>query len=318
MLVVMVLGGAWCASEARTQESVARLVYTANTTGNFEIWTARADGSHERQLTCDPSYESWWPRIAPDGAAVLFYRSPRGTKDNDYKRASLWRCEASGANPRVLIGQGAYGWSAQGVVDWSPSGTRLVMAATAQGRWHLFVTDRDGHSPQRISRRQGLYADPSWSPDGRYLVFCAFPPDYKGIDLARLEVYMAKADGSQERRLTFDNYRDHDPYWSPDGRTIAFESAVKPFKNLVGQWALRVVDLKSGRVETLLDDGHIHSVPRWHPTSASLVFHRLRFGIDKQFNLWRIARDGTGLRCLTPASERFQRHSGDYYRSTGR
>ncbi len=44
------------------------------------------------------------------------------------------------------------------------------------------------------------------------------------------EIYVMKADGSEQRRLTNHPGPDVDPDWSPDGRMIAFERASEPSK----------------------------------------------------------------------------------------
>lgn len=137
--------------------------------------------------------------------------------------------DADGSNERVLLPQGSHGWSSQGVVDWSPDGTKLVMAGETD-HWNLYVTDTDGSNPLRISERDGLYLDPSWSPDGSKIVYTAIPADREItiFDLARvftfLEVFTSDPDGSNEVRHTFDDLRDHDPYFSPNGEEISFES----------------------------------------------------------------------------------------------
>ncbi|MEZ5975958.1 MAG: hypothetical protein R3E96_14290 [Planctomycetota bacterium] len=129
-------------------------------------------------LTSDPMFDSWWPRQSPDGRTLLFYRSlvtdrpPSGGANNNYDNAALWSLDL---NTNVLverIPKDTGGWIAQGVADWAPDSQRLVMAAqlASTGRWHLFVTGPEGSSPQQITTRDGIFLDPSWSPDGSQIV----------------------------------------------------------------------------------------------------------------------------------------------------
>ncbi len=274
----------------------SKLIFSSNRTGNLEIWLSDLDGENAVQLTTDDNYESNWPRVSPDRTKVLFYRAPKGSKENAYEQFSLWQLNLSDQSVQELIPRGMHGWATQGVADWSPDGTNIVMAASKnKGRWHLYITDAHGKNPVRISKRESLYLDPSWSPDGTKLVFSAFPEDYKGTNLNHLEIFTSDADGSNEKRLTFDTLRDHDPYWSPNGKWIAYETEVQPLYWLVGKWALRVTDVQTGKTTDLLNDGHINTLPRWSPDSNQLYFHRLRFKEDKKFGLWRINLDGSNL-----------------------
>lgn len=122
-----------------------------------------------------------------------------------------------------------------------------------------------------------------------------FPMDYSGSKLNRLEIFTANSDRSSEKRLTFDERRDHDTDWSPDGKWITFETEVMPLYWLLGKWALRITSAKGGETIELLNDGHVNTLPRWSPDSSQLYFHCLRFREDKKFGLWRINRDGTNL-----------------------
>src|SRR3712207_3404046 len=63
-----------------------------------------------------------------------------------------------------------------------------------------------------------LNINPSWSPDGRQLVF---QTDRHG---RRTELYIVDADGSGERQLTWNDADDTPPAWSPDGSQILFDS----------------------------------------------------------------------------------------------
>lgn len=291
----------------------SKLIFSSNRTGNLEIWLSDLDGENAIQLTTDDNYESNWPRVSPDRSTVLFYRAPKGSKENAYDQFSLWQLSLADQSLKELIPNGRYGWNTQGVADWSPDGKKIVMAASKnKGRWHLYVTDAKGNNPQRISKRESLYLDPSWSPDGTKIVFSAFPKEYTGTKLEHLEIFTSDPDGSNEKRLTFDTLRDHDPYWSPNGKWIAYETEVQPLYWLVGKWALRMTEVQSGKTVELLNDGHINTLPRWSADSNQLYFHRLRFKEDKKFSVWRINVDGSDLHRIS-RSNRYKDIQADIF-----
>lgn len=59
--------------------------------------------------------------------------------------------------------------------------------------------------------------NPSYSPDGKYMTYYS----YRGESSP--DIYVSKADGTEERRLTVnENYADIEPVWSKDGKRIYF------------------------------------------------------------------------------------------------
>lgn len=280
------------------ESGVKKIFFSSNATGNYEIWAKDQDMIY--QITNDPAYESWWPRLSPDGSTLLFYRSPAPGKDNDYDNAELCSIHPDATNFKVLIPKDSYSWNQQGVADWSPDGSKLVMAAQSSddNRWNIYITDSLGKNPDRVSQRTGFYLDPSFSPDGKKIVCAAFPADYAGVDVSRLEIFTMNTDGSDEQRLTNDTLRDHDPYWSWDGTEIAFETAVDPGYLLVGKWAIRAVKPDGSGLREVINDGNINTLPRWSFDSKQIYFHRLVFG-GARFHIVRVNRDGTGLADVT-------------------
>ena len=286
-------------------EEAGAFLFASDRTGTFEIFLSQGD--QLTQLTDDAAFHAWWPRVSPTGDRFVYYRSavataPPGSGQNDYDHAALWCYELSTGTETELLAEDAGGWLAQGVADWSPDGSELVMAARQEidGRWHLFLSDPNGGNLQKVTDRDSLFLDPSWSPDGARLVYVAFPEGYTGTDLAMLEVHTSLPDGSDEQRLTFDDVRDNDPYWSGDGEEIAFESAVDPTFVGVGKWALRAVRPDGSGLRTILDDGNINTLPRWSPTDEWLYFQRFVFGGTTGFRIERVRRDGSELEAVTP------------------
>ncbi|MCA9581003.1 MAG: PD40 domain-containing protein [Myxococcales bacterium] len=283
---------------------------------NLEIWRASLDMSDATPVTDDARFSSWWPRSSPTDNLVYFYRTPSSStlETNNYEEASLWKMKRDGTDAREVRPSGTDGWKAQGVIDFSPDGQRVVMAGMVpegnQANWHLFVANADLSNLKKITTRGPLFLDPSWSPDGKRVVYVSIPEDQviTPEDLldplkvqSYFEIFTSKADGTDEQRVTYDSIRDHDPYWSPDGREIVFESAVRPTTPPgLGTWALRAAPATGGEVRTVLDDGNINTVGRWTRDSRELYFHRLVFDPLQGWHIAKINRDGTDLVRVTP------------------
>jgi TolB protein len=87
----------------------------------------------------------------------------------------------------------------------------------------LWTAHPDGRGLRLINRAADLEeTDASWSPSGRYIVFSADGPGIAGASL-----FTVAADGGDPLRLTnAQGAYDGAPSWSPDRRTIAFESRI--------------------------------------------------------------------------------------------
>ena len=130
---------------------------------------------------------------------------------------ALWRARASDGQEKLQLSpQGVEVFSAA----WSPDGLTLaIMARTPGQMWGIYLLDSAGGSLREAMKGPRNIADPSWSADGRSLVFGGEP------DL------MGKESGSHElqvldlgtHKLTTIPHSDglFSPRWSPDGRWIA-------------------------------------------------------------------------------------------------
>ncbi len=174
-----------------------------------DVFTMNADGSGYRALTRRPGaeFDGAW---SPDGKSIVYRDSRRGINDDD----EVYIAAADGTHVRNLSKfPGANDWGA----DWS-----------ADGRWIAFNSDRDGGplrgylvrpdgSDLHQIQADGWFEYPSFSPDGRSMVFTGHAEsDY--------EVYTVELATGTTRQLTNSSGDDTWPVWSPDGKSIAFSS----------------------------------------------------------------------------------------------
>ncbi len=66
-------------------------------------------------------------------------------------------------------------------------------------------------------------SSPAFSPDGKSIAF-SVTTFYLHKGKSNSEIYVMNADGSRQRRMTFNDAADFSPSWSPDGRFIYFLS----------------------------------------------------------------------------------------------
>lgn len=117
-----------------------------------------------------------------------------------------------------------------------PSGWIVFSAAPSDGlsAAQLYRVHADGSGLKRITSGSTPAVAPSFSPDGRRIVFSRIAGG----------IYTVGIDGSGLRRLTAEA-RDSYPAWSPDGRTIAF------IRNYKTDWILFTVPAAGGPAKRL-------------------------------------------------------------------
>jgi tricorn protease len=81
----------------------------------------------------------------------------------------------------------------------------------------IWISDRDGRHPSRITAHPASEFAPHFSPDGRWIAFSA------GYD-NNVDVYVVPTEGGQPRRLTWHPAADVVTGWSPDGKRVLFTS----------------------------------------------------------------------------------------------
>ncbi|HXE81148.1 MAG TPA: hypothetical protein VNK41_10380, partial [Vicinamibacterales bacterium] len=132
---------------------------------------------------------------------------------------------------------------------------------------------------------------PSWDPTGQRVVF-------EGLsETGFSDLYTIDFRTQQRTALTHDHYRDADPDWSPDGRSVVFASDRTPTGHQ-GHANLVLIDVSTGRLRYLTFGPWLDRSPRWSPDGERIVFTSDRTGY---FDLFDVDTQGNG-RQLTKLS----------------
>ncbi len=276
-----------------------------------QIWLAAADGSREPvALTASPQ-SSTSPRWSPDGRTIAFLsaRPVAGDAASDQPRTQVWLLPLAGGEPRRLTNL------QNGVTSfqWSPDGTHLVVVSrsgqsdTARSpsdvrhyrhanykfndtgwfddkRAHLWVVDAaTGRADQITSGDDWNDSDPQWSPDGRRIAFVSDRTGKAFDESHNTDVWVIDAAGGPLTKISDHVEADNQPRWSPDGRTIAFVSAV-PEKSHPKIW---LASSSGGSSSRLAADGLdlIPTALRWAERGAALYFET---GVKGASHLYRV------------------------------
>jgi Tol biopolymer transport system component len=178
---------------------------------------------------------------------------------------------------------------------WSPDRTEIAYIRTA---WppQVWLMAADGTHQRQLTRLpQGVLSVglPSldWSPNGRQIVFAAYPSTDGGAS----QLYLANVRTGTTTLLLQEAIGiysgDDNPAWSPNGRWIAF---VRHGRSVPDQ--IFMLSTATGSVSQLTHDPtYVSWHPTWSPDSRRIAFWGQRGGI------WRMNADGSHLRHLAGA-----------------
>jgi Tol biopolymer transport system component len=117
------------------------------------------------------------------------------------------------------------------------------------------------------------------------------------------EIWLMRADGSGQRRLTNNGTDDYGAAWSPDGRTIAFGATQFAPDGKGGMAAtgqrIYLIDPAGGVQDALTDSALRAQFPSWSPDGRTIAFHGSRSGAARAPEIFVVDAGGGGLRQLT-------------------
>ncbi|MEX2180561.1 MAG: hypothetical protein WD771_00830, partial [Gemmatimonadaceae bacterium] len=166
------------------------IVFPSLTDGDLEIYTMNVDGTDVRRLTDTPGYDGgpWW---SPDGTKIVY-------------RAHHPRDSAELRQYRDLLAQG------------------LIRPS----RVELFVMNADGSDQRQVTALGGANFGPSWSPDGKRIIFSSNfrEPRSGNFDLFLVDADATMAGPDRLEQVTFDPTFDGFPIFHPGGTQLLWAS----------------------------------------------------------------------------------------------
>jgi len=281
------------------------IVFASDRSGNSEIYSVRADGSHLGQLTRNRLLDTM-PLFSPDGRRILFLRGL------DSYTPELWVMNADGSGQRKLASRGSQ-------PAWAPDSRRIAYRGSGFPNSTLVITGVGGGGRHVIP---GEDSDPAWSPDGTAIAFfrtvsggrsdlMVVGSDGRRLKMIRRDIvqtlgwspssphgeitfltygglYAVGPDGRGARRLAGDAGQGF--MWSPDGRRFAFAGA---------DGRLRVASAAGGGARDLTPKGAGRlDAPAWSPDGRWIVARRLLAGA-RFHDLLVVAADGSSSRQIT-------------------
>ena len=197
----------------------------------------------------------------------------------------VFTSKLDGSDLKQLTSNGAY--NAESTV--SPDGKTIIFTSTKDGDIDLYTMNVDGTNVRRITNRVGYDGGAFFSPDGTMIVWRAGYPttakdsaDYLGllarrmVRPARVEVWVANADGSNPRQITHLGGANFAPFFHPDGKRIIFSSNYENPRS--GKFDLFLVNIDGTGLERVTTYDDFDSFPMWTPDGKKLVWASNRNG----------------------------------------
>lgn len=273
--------------------------YTKEGIACDQIWMGRipisAEEKFEPKLVSTGTGRTTCAYFYPDGKHILYGSTHLGSTECPpipdrskhgnkyiwpiYESFDIFKADTSGKIVQQLTR--TKGYDAEATI--SPKGDRMVFTSMRDGDLDLYTMNLDGKKVKRITHALGYDGGAWFSPDGSKILWRASRPtteaeikEYKELLAQNLvaptnmEVWIANADGSEARQITFLKQANWAPNFTPDGRHILFCSNHEYKRGFPFNMYRAGIDGKG--IEKISRDKGFDAFPMFSPDGKKIVF----------------------------------------------
>ena len=208
-----------------------------------QIFVMNVDGGDVRRVSTGKG-QTTCAYFFPEGERILYSSThhihpdcpPSPTRGKKFiwplHPFDIFTSKIDGSDLKRLTSTGSY--NAEATV--SKDG-RIVFTSLREGDLDIYLMNADGSGVKRLTHRKGYDGGPFFSSDGKMIVYRAFhPTDAKEIEEyekniamkqivgGRLDLFVMKSDGSDQRQVTNNGASNFCPFFHPSGKQIIFSS----------------------------------------------------------------------------------------------
>ena len=262
-------------------------------------------------------FQSDWDAINPQGCDQQFVMSVADGAGRSGEGAELVSTGRGRTTCGYYLADGRIIYSSTHA--GSPACPTTAASQTGRYVWDIFptydiyVADADGQNPELLIGGEGYDAEPTVSPDGRYIVFTS-------TRSGDLELYRYEVATGETIQLTDTLGYDGGAFFSPDSRQIVWRASrpqgedADRYRELLardavtpGAMNLFVADADGSNARQVTDLPGANWAPFFHPSGRKLLFSTNHHTLDqggREFDLFLLDLDSGDIERVT--------HSGTF------
>ncbi|AMO73214.1 amidohydrolase family protein [Sphingorhabdus sp. M41] len=255
-------------------------------------WDVNAPtGATIKQVPINVDEGSWIDvDVSPDGQSIAFALL-----------GDIYTMPISGGTP-TRIAEGL-AWEVQ--PRFSPDGKRIAFTSDRAGGDNIWIMNRDGSDKKQVTKEEfRLLNQPSWSPDGRYVVAKKHFTTQRSLGTGEIWIYHVSGGGGvQLVKKPSEKHQKElgEPIYAPDGKSVYYTKNITPGGTFIyaqdsnsDLFNIEKYDLESGEVITAVSglggsvrpnpspDGKKIAFVRREMTQSKLYVKDLESGIERK------------------------------------
>jgi dipeptidyl aminopeptidase/acylaminoacyl peptidase len=227
---------------------------------------------------------------APDGKTILWTETgPMMTDEKSEMNTQVFFAHADGSHRLQLT----YGEKSASGAEFAADGGAVFFGSERTGKRNIFRIAVDGGEAESLTDWKGTMGVFHVSPDGKLIAFTAAPdrPEVENAKKLKLDFRVVDEDAANQGLYAIPVEEDvhgqrpvkklvSGPFtvgafsWSPDSRSIAFETRPSPDADLARRADISEVDVESGGVRVIANTEATEAGPRYSPDGRYLAYVR--------------------------------------------